>query len=117
MAWPWDDHDLIMWYWYFSAVQYGCTSIYIVNYMDKMTIHVSSLTIECYVLKKNRYNHNICHSNFDVSVNKSTFCNCINILYCTFLKPAWKCGPYDIDNVKKKLVWISYLFVKILRKK
>ncbi len=28
-----------------------------------------------------------------------------------------KCGPYDIDNVEKKLVLISYLFVKILQKK
>ncbi len=30
----------------------------LVNYMEKMTIHVSSLTIEYYVLKKNGYNHN-----------------------------------------------------------
>ncbi len=29
----------------------------LVNYMDKMTIHVSSLTIEYYVLKRNGYNH------------------------------------------------------------
>ncbi len=42
------------------------------------------------------------HGDFDVSVNKSMFWNCINILYCTFLKPAWKYSPYDIDNVVKK---------------
>ncbi len=59
-----------------------------VNYMDKVTIHVSSLTIEYFVLKKNRYHHNFCHNDFDVSMNKSIFCNCINILYCTFLKLA-----------------------------
>ncbi len=70
--------------------------------MDKVTIHVSSLTIEYYVLKKNGYNHNFFHSSFDVSMNKSIFCNCINILYWTFLKPAWKCDPYGIDNVEKK---------------
>ncbi len=70
--------------------------------MDKMTIHLSSLTIGYYVLQKNGYNHNFVHSDFDVNVNKSIFCNCINILYCTFLKPAWKCGPYDIDNFEKK---------------
>ncbi len=60
----------------------------LVNYMDKVTIHVSSLTIEYYVLKKNGYNHNFCHGYFDVSMNKSIFCNCINKLYFTFLKPA-----------------------------
>ncbi len=60
----------------------------LVNYMDKITIHVSSLTIEYYVLKKNRYNHNFFHSDFDVSMNKSISCNSITILYCTFLKPA-----------------------------
>ncbi len=58
----------------------------LVNYMDKMTIYVSRLTIEYYVLKKNGYNHNFFHRDFDVSENKSIFCNCINILYCTFLK-------------------------------
>ncbi len=26
MTWPWDDYDLIIWPWDFSAVQYGCTS-------------------------------------------------------------------------------------------
>ncbi len=30
----------------------------LVNFMDKMTIHLSRLTIEYYVLKKNGYNHN-----------------------------------------------------------
>ncbi len=43
----------------------------LVNYIDKMTIHVSSLTIEYYIFKKNGYNHNCFHSDFDVSVNKS----------------------------------------------
>ncbi len=76
--------------------------------MDKMTINVSSLTSEYYVLKKNGYNHNFFHSDFDVSMNKSIFCNCINILYCTCLKPAWKCGPCDIDSGWKKS-WCKYL--------
>ncbi len=49
-------------------------------------------------------------SDFDVSVNKSIFCNCINILYSTFLKPAWKCGPYDINNVEKQ-VGVNILFI------
>ncbi len=70
--------------------------------MDKMNIHVSSLTIKYYGLKKNGYNHNVFHGDFDVSVNKSIFCNGINILYCTYLKPAWKCDPDNIDNVEKK---------------
>ncbi len=78
--------------------------------MDKMTIHVSSLTIEYYVLKKKGYNHNFFHSNFNDSMNKSIFCNCINMLYCTFFKPAWKCGPYDLDNVGKN-VGVNILFI------
>ncbi len=82
----------------------------LVNYMDKRTIHVSSITIEYYVLKKNRYNLNLFHSDFDVSMNKPIFCNCINILYCTFLKPACMCGPYDIDNVEK-IVGVNILFI------
>ncbi len=45
----------------------------LINYMDKMTIHLSSLTIEYYVLKKNGYNHNVVHSDFDVSMNKSIY--------------------------------------------
>ncbi len=73
----------------------------LVNYMHKMTIHVPSLTIEYYVLKKNGYKHNSFHIDFDVSVNKSIFCNCINILYCTFL---------DIDNIEKK-VGLTILFI------
>ncbi len=84
MAWLWDNLDLIIWPWDFSVVKYGCIG----NYMDKMTIPVSSLTIEYYVLKQNIYNHNFFHWDFDVSVNKPIFCNCINILYCTFLKLA-----------------------------
>ncbi len=75
-----------------------------------MTIHVSSLTIEYYVLKKNRYNHNFFHIDFDVSVNKAIFCSCINILNSTFLKPASKCGSYDIDNIEKK-VGVNILFI------
>ncbi len=82
----------------------------VVNYMDKMSILVSRLTIEYYVLKKNRYNHNYFHSDFDVSMNKSISCNCINILYCTSIKPAWKCGTYDIDNVENK-VGVNILFI------
>ncbi len=78
--------------------------------MEKMTIHVWSLTIEYYVLKKNGYNYNIFHSDFDFSVNKSIFCNCINKLYCTFSKPAWMCCPYDIDRVEKK-VGVNILFI------
>ncbi len=50
------------------------------------------------------------HGDFDVSVNKSISCNCINILYCKFLKPAWKCGPYDIDNVETN-VGVNILFI------
>ncbi len=78
--------------------------------MDKMTINVSSLTMQYYVLKKKGCNHNFVHSNFNVGLNKSIFCNCINILYCTFLNPAWKCGPYDIDNVGKN-VGVNILFI------
>ncbi len=59
----------------------------LVNYMDNMTILVSSLTIEYHVLKKNGYNYNFFHQDFDVSENKSILGNCIDILYCTFLKP------------------------------
>ncbi len=90
--------------------------MYVCMYVCEYTMHVSSLTIEYYVLKKNRYNHNFFQCDFDVSVNKSIFCNCINILYCTFLKLAWKYGPYDIGSIEKKMMWICYLFVKILKK-
>ncbi len=78
--------------------------------MEKMSIHVSSLTIEYYFLKKKGYNHYFFHNDFNVSVKKSIFCYCIKILYCTFLKPAWKCTPYDIDNVENK-VGVNILFI------
>ncbi len=70
----------------------------LVNYMDKMTIHVSNLNIDYYVLEKNVYNHNFVHSDFDVKVNKSIDCNCITILYCTYLKPVLICVPCYIDS-------------------
>ncbi len=70
--------------------------------MDKMTINVSSLTIHYYVLKKYGYNRNLFHRDFDVRDNKTIFCICINIVYCTFLKLVLQCGPYYVDSFEKK---------------
>ncbi len=71
---------------------------------------MSSITIEYYVLKKNGYNHNCFHWDFNVSEYKSILCNCINILYCIFLKQAYKCDPYDINSIEKK-VGVNILFI------
>ncbi len=45
------------------------------------------------------------------------FCNLINMLYCTFLKPVLKCGPYYVDSFVKKVdVNISFICEDIKEK-
>ncbi len=79
--------------------------------MDKMTIDVSSLTIEYYVWKRTDI-----ITIFFIAIWMLAWTNpfsadiIFNILYCTFLKPAWKCGPYDIDNIEKQ-VGVKILFI------
>ncbi len=97
MIWPSNDIDLIICPWDFSVAQYE-----LVNLMDMMTKNVSSLTLQHYVLIKNRYNHHFFHRDFDVIENKLIFCNGgINILYCTLIKPVLKYDPYHVDRFEK----------------
>ncbi len=60
--------------------------------------------------KKCGYNHHV------FSENKHIFCNGINISYCTLIKPDLKYGPYHVNRFVKKLMLISNLLVRILRK-
>ncbi len=72
------------------------------NPMEKMTKNVPSLTLQHYILKKNGYQHYFFHKDFDVIKNKLIFCNGINILYCTLIKPALKYGLYYVHSFGKE---------------
>ncbi len=41
------------------------------------------------------------HKDFDVIENKLIFCNGINILHCTLIKPVVKYGLYRVDSFEK----------------
>ncbi len=83
--------------------------------MYKITINVSNLTNH-YVLKKNGYNRNLFHRDFDVSDNKPVFCNCVNIVYCNILQLVLQCGPYYVDSFEKGDVNISFICEDIKEK-
>ncbi len=61
-----------------------------------------SLTFQHYVLNKNRYNPHFFFTDIDVIKNKLIFCNSINVLYCTLIKPDLTYGPHHVDIFEKK---------------
>ncbi len=73
----------------------------LLNHIEKMTNNVPSLTLQHYVLKKNRYNSHFFHIDINVIENNLIFCNGINILYCTLIKPVLNYGPYHVDSFEK----------------
>ncbi len=76
----------------------------LVNPMEKMTKHLPSLTLQHYILKKNGYNQHFFHRDFNVVEIKLIFCNGMNILYCTLIKPMLKYGHYHVDKFERKVV-------------
>ncbi len=75
----------------------------LVTPMEKMTKDVPCLTLRYYVLKNHRYNRHFFHRYFDVIENKLIFCNGINILYCTLIKPVLKYVPYGHIDIHSYL--------------
>ncbi len=88
----------------------------LVMYIETRTKHVPNLTLQHYVLKYNWYNHQCFHRDFNVSKNKPIFCNSINILCFTLLKPILKYDPYHVDRFEKVDTIISFICKDIKEK-
>ncbi len=67
-----------------------------------MSTNMPSITLQHYVLKKNGYNQHF-FQRFQCYREETHFCNAINILYCTLIKPVLKYGPYHVDSFEKSV--------------
>ncbi len=72
----------------------------LINYMEKMTIYLSSLTIEYYVLKKNGYNHNF----FQGKSKKSSLLEVEKMYFNSRCQLPWS-AILEISTILKKNIF------------